>query len=133
MNTMNDNIQELLERGRAFTAEELSDREKEELASYKQLFAILEQEPAIQIPRHFPEKVVSKIRAKRDAKREILLNSLLAILISGFLFYLPVIITGSSIRAVAATFLAYKWIAVFIALLFMLTYFTGGILKHRKA
>lgn len=131
MNTMSDNIQELLERGKIADGEALSGKEKEELASYQQLFTILDHEPDINIPPGFSGKTIKKIQDKRDAKKEIWLNALFVILVSGFLFYLPLIINNDSIKAIATTFYEYKWIAVFVLLL-MFVYFTGGILKHRK-
>ena len=124
MNTINDDkIQELLENGFLDKGTPLSAAEEKDLKMYEQLFVLLKKEPGMKLPSGFSANVITKLQAKQDLKHNAFLYILVVSLIIGCTFFISALIPKENISALADTFYKFRWICIFIFILFLVIHF----------
>lgn len=120
--TIDEQIQELLEKGIPGDAT-LSSEEQKQVNAYHQLIALLKEENDLHVPAHFSAKIISTLQRKRDRAKHILIYTLTAILVGGGIVYFATIITSDIISILVDTFYRSRWICLFTIAIFLVIQF----------
>lgn len=130
--TIDERIQELLEKGIPGDAT-LSSEEQKQVNAYHQLIALLKEENDLYVPAHFSAKIISTLQRKRDRTKHILIYTLTGILVGGGIAYFATIITSDIISILAGTFYRSRWICLFTIAIFLVIQFGGTkLVKSQK-